>query len=628
MENLGRKLDHERLKQLRNAQSKDAPAATKTVQRKKAAPPQRSTKAIIPASDDEEDDEDRQPKRKPAARGKQVKAPAAANKRKGGKRKLESDDEEEDAESEKEDEADDEEEAEEEEEEEEEEHSEDDDDLFNSDEEEAINNRYKSTATADDEDEEDDDGPKTKTLRKRGRGSKISKKKRSAWDDDEDEEEDEDDEDVDEDEEVGRRSSRGGKRSRRDALDDDERYQEDGDIGRIKKSYRTNKETAAESQRSERVTASKEIVVNSLDDYKRLLMASKSGIDSKSGKGYAPVSIVNPAEDDNQQAVYSDYLRIFLRREDIAKVLHEPYLEDYLKGCYVKYLIGSNNNQPVYRACEIVGIGRTEKAYKIGTAKGEEETKVYLKLSSKGEIADRRKLDKVSNHTITEKEIESQIEGLLAKKITPPTKRDIRVKRQRMKDFRSYIYSEQEVQSMIATRQGDNQVFTTDYTSALAVLQKQLLKVTQEKDFDAMELTRKEIEKIEYENERQKRLYEKSYKAQTDVNRRMRELNTKHDMEAGMRKREQDLAAQARGEVSNAISDPFIRRETRPKNLWISQHKRPQPEGAAAESQEKAKAAAPVEPAKAKTADKANGSKGSLDDAWVIPLVPDVAQVT
>lgn len=255
-----------------------------------------------------------------------------------------------------------------------------------------------------------------------------------------------------------------------------------------------------------------------------------------------------------------------------------PFFDDYIEGCFVRYLMEAPGGKAVYRACQIVEVGRTERGYKINTGKGDMDTKVVLKLNSQGVTVDRKRLDKISNHTLTEDEVSKHITGLVERQIQPLTKREIRVKHQRLRDYtRSYVYSNEEVQSMIAQRTGLNQVFATDYTTALAELQKTLVKATQERNFDLMEVTQKEIEKLTYENERQKKVYEKTYKVHADVNRKMREMNTKRDMEAGMRKRREDQEAAAKGILSHSVTDPFVRRETRPKNLWMTTSHRPPP---------------------------------------------------
>jgi hypothetical protein len=465
-------------------------------------------------------------------------------------------------------------------------------------------------------------------LRKGSRGAK--RKTRSAWDDDEDEEDEDEDDDMDEDDsENGRKGGRSGSR-----YVDDNKYREDGDLGRIKNAYRTNRQKEVDQQRAERHQATKPVVFHSLEDYKRHLLQA-GGSDKDSSKGYILESSVPFAADDKDAAEYADYLKIFLRREELARVIREPFFEDFVTGCFVKYSMPSRPGaSPIYRACQIVDVTRTEKVYKFSSANGDVEANVLLTLDHQGVRTTGHKIDRVSNHTLLEDEVHKHITGIVERKIPLLTKREVRVKHQRMRDYKkTYVYSNEEVQSMIEKRTGMNKVFATDYTTALAELQKTLAKATDERDFERMEAIQKEIEKLNYENERQRKIYEKTYKVHTDVNRKMRELNTKRDMEAGMRKRREDQELAAQGKQSHSVTDPFIRRETRPKNLWRTNSKRPVGDDAADDKMRENSADSQTKTEQ--TTDVGDGNKkqshftrfGVDDDHWPIPLVIDIAQM-
>ena len=75
---------------------------------------------------------------------------------------------------------------------------------------------------------------------------------------------------------------------------------------------------------------------------------------------------------------------------------------------------------------------------------------------------------------------------------------------------------------------------------------------------------------MQSEYAKQKARHDKAARAQMAVNQRMRDSNVRRDIAAGMRKRQEEQEAAARGTLSNAQADPFIRRETRPKILWNS----------------------------------------------------------
>ncbi len=44
-----------------------------------------------------------------------------------------------------------------------------------------------------------------------------------------------------------------------------------------------------------------------------------------------------------------------LTRIDVAKHCMKPWFDEYVKGAWVRYLIGNESGQPVYRLCEVSG---------------------------------------------------------------------------------------------------------------------------------------------------------------------------------------------------------------------------------------------------------------------------------
>ena len=77
------------------------------------------------------------------------------------------------------------------------------------------------------------------------------------------------------------------------------------------------------------------------------------------------------------------------------------------------------------------------------------------------------------------------------------------------------------------------------------------------------------MEKLEREQEAKARAYTGVYRAQADINRRNRELNTQADSDAVKRAKQ---AAVQPGSVA-VDGDPFSRRETRVKSVWVTSKK-------------------------------------------------------
>ena len=265
---------------------------------------------------------------------------------------------------------------------------------------------------------------------------------------------------------------------------------------------------------------------------------------------------------DDEPADHEDYRKLFRRRDDIIRTLHEPFFEQLMTGCFVRYLIGVVDKVQVYRMCEIIGIDRSKKTYRLPPlANGlVNETNVRLHLNNAGETKLFQKLDKVSNHSLLEHEIEFHLAGM---KNHPekslPTKRDFRKLRQRHKQFSEHTYTHEDISHMVASKIGLNKLLTTEYSNAMAVLKRRLDEAVERGDQERQELLKKEIRKMEDITEQQRQVFQANAKKQSDINRRMRESNVVRDMDAGMRKRHEELEAVSKGILPNAISDPFIR---------------------------------------------------------------------
>lgn len=449
---------------------------------------------------------------------------------------------------------------------------EDDDDLFDSDEEAEISKRpTKKTSGSDGSDVDDDDAfedtrkqkKTSKVLGKRkseDKGKKSQKRRSSRlsshYDDDEEEGDDDDFEDVDEDEDDDEET--GNDVVRYGDGDDD---QHDYNIKSIKDSHRRH------LSRDGMTGASSD--TQRLSDKTALTFDNLSQLKAHLEKQLLKELPIRP--DDHLEADAQDYRKLFRRRDDIVNNLHEPFFDQLMIGCYVRYLIGIAENLQIYRMCEIIGIDRSKKPYRLpplanGTIV---ETNLRLHLNNAGEIKQYQRLDKVSNHSLQDKEISFHINGMSShpEKVLP-TKRDFRKLRQRHKQFSEHTYTHEDISHMVSSNLGLNKLITTEYSTAMTLLKKRLDEAIQRNDKEKIELSRKEIQRLEDITEKQRIIFEAHGKKQSDINRRMRESNVIRDMDAGMRKRHEEQEALSKGVLPNAISDPFIRRETRPKILW------------------------------------------------------------
>ena len=103
-----------------------------------------------------------------------------------------------------------------------------------------------------------------------------------------------------------------------------------------------------------------------------------------------------------------DVNRIRLTRKNLKGWLDEPYFDKVVTGCYVRYCIGTNTNtgKATYRMMKILGVGKPYKRiYRVDSAPPILQTDKTLRLEMSGTEKDMR-LDKVSNHRITQKELD------------------------------------------------------------------------------------------------------------------------------------------------------------------------------------------------------------------------------
>lgn len=423
------------------------------------------------------------------------------------------------------------------------ENEDDDDDLFDSDEEEEITKRVRQRMNDDDDDpfQEKSDNEQQKSKKRvlgKGKASRKSKSAKNASDDDSadsemnEEEEEEEDEDLFQDKDGN-----------------------DYNLQSIKDSHR---KVNSDGQQNERNKTPKQKFFGSVTEYQKYL-------EDQNRQQELPQE-----DDDNKEADLQDFIKITLRRDYLISLLSEPFFEKYVKGCYVKYSIGVFEDKPVYRLCQIIGIENVDTSYKLppnGLNSQITTTSKKLILHTGDSERKNQRIDRISNHTITQNELEYYLKavGLCDENKLPndphavQTKRDARVIRNEQKKMRNYVYNHDEIKSMVRNKVGFNKLLTTEYSTAMDSLLKKREEAQLLGDKDYLDAVNKNIKLLEHENDRQKTIFEKKFKKQLEVNRRMKESNVRRDMAAGMRKRQEDQEALAKGIVSSAISDPFIR---------------------------------------------------------------------
>ena len=140
-----------------------------------------------------------------------------------------------------------------------------------------------------------------------------------------------------------------------------------------------------------------------------------------------------------------------------------------------------------------------------------------------------------------------------------------KIKERRDKTVSGHTYTKEEIDSMITKKSGVSKVAQTTFDIALDNISVEMQKAREENDVDALSRLGKEKEVIE---EKMNFLNEQTTVAsirQVKINDKNYESNYRKDMEAGRKTIKEERAALKGGQKK---LDPFLRRPTRPENVW------------------------------------------------------------
>lgn len=280
-------------------------------------------------------------------------------------------------------------------------------------------------------------------------------------------------------------------------------------------------------------------------------------------------------EDTSDPASLEDYQRIQVRRVFLEKWLHEPYLEQAVVHQYARIYVGQNaENIPVYRMCEVVGIGK-RAPYKLSDS-GAMTDKALIVAIGSSQVT--KKLEAVSNSRITELELKRYLDDLHTynekhgKSTRILTKNDTTRRRaEAMKVLQNHKYTDDEIKKLIQQRSGHNTFLTTDYTTAREKLLEKIEKAQNSMDGDSAATVLKmqrEVEKMDRNYNAHREKLEAETSKQVSLNLRNKGVNKANDIVASVRRAEKELTKDSDKEVSKSAIDPFRRRETLPSIIW------------------------------------------------------------
>ncbi|KAF9563835.1 hypothetical protein CPC08DRAFT_686074 [Agrocybe pediades] len=141
-----------------------------------------------------------------------------------------------------------------------------------------------------------------------------------------------------------------------------------------------------------------------------------------------------------------------LTRDALAKHCIKPWFQDYVTGksiyAWVRYLIGQENGQPVYRICQIINLAPDfVKPYKIN-----DQTINQAVELKHGKSVRTFNMDKVSNGPFQEKEYDRLVKVCAAEDVKLPTKQALERKVAQMGRLVSQPMTEADITAMLARK--------------------------------------------------------------------------------------------------------------------------------------------------------------------------------
>ncbi|KIM22495.1 hypothetical protein M408DRAFT_332883, partial [Serendipita vermifera MAFF 305830] len=154
---------------------------------------------------------------------------------------------------------------------------------------------------------------------------------------------------------------------------------------------------------------------------------------------------------EEKKLTVQDLNRIQLTRTQLAKECMKPWFGDYVRGTWVRYLIGSKDNQPVYRVCEVKALSppstSSSAIYEIEGEKCNQQLQLAF-----GHSVRFFNMDKVSNGPFTDREFNRLVITCKEEGIKLPTQAQVQRKREAIKAYESRTLTDADITSIVIRR--------------------------------------------------------------------------------------------------------------------------------------------------------------------------------
>lgn len=156
---------------------------------------------------------------------------------------------------------------------------------------------------------------------------------------------------------------------------------------------------------------------------------------------------------EDEPITLEDLEKVRLSRDLLAKHYLAPWFEDYVKGAWVRYLIGSSpSGQPTYRICEITNLGADlTKPYPMN-----DQIVNQLFELRHGKAIKEWPMDRTSNSAFLPHEFERLVKTCEADKVKLPSKRQLQKKAEQLAKLPAQPKTESDITAMLARKNALN----------------------------------------------------------------------------------------------------------------------------------------------------------------------------
>ncbi|CAM9611770.1 unnamed protein product, partial [Phaeothamnion confervicola] len=271
-------------------------------------------------------------------------------------------------------------------------------------------------------------------------------------------------------------------------------------------------------------------------------------------------------------------------RVSLERWVHEPYLAAAIESCLVKIAIGQAEGRQVYRVCEVLRVETGRKQYRMGDGPKAVMTDKLLAVRH-GSLEKSFHMNMVSNHTVTELEMERWVAACHEARQTVPSGAELRRRNARMRAFvNGHSYTGQQVAEMVQRRAAAARGFENVTTTRLR-LEAEIQRARHagrpddEARFEA-QLKRVNEEHARRAEDKRRRALAAQVASASDPMREQAAAARRKREEAMLAARERDarkaaqrtaLAAAAGVQATDSVAgNPFRRRACKPKTLWAT----------------------------------------------------------